>query len=169
MHTVAVPLGIFIINEVRSAVFEFDNPFLLSGEAGYPVRYDVQTFMSHYGLLKRGRDFLRRIWSIAHAKNDLFFPPKELDEKVVELHFQALGPELSPSGLHVDFAGCPQCGVHLAQKSEMGAHQMAPGGLIAHSRSRRALQLIRAERSPNGSWRSHPALAESSRTPARVA
>ena len=27
--------------------------------------------------------------------------------------------------LHVDFAGCPQCGVHPAQKSELRAHQMA--------------------------------------------
>ena len=46
---------------------------------------------------------------------------------------------------------------------------MAPGGLFSHWRSRRALQLIRAECSSNGSWRSHPALAESSRTPASVA
>ena len=115
----------------------------MTSQAGYLVRYDVQTFMSYYGLLKRGRDFLRRTlsFSIAHAKNDLFFPPKELDEKVAELYFQALGPELSPSGLHVDFAGCPQCGVHPAQKSELSAHQMAPGGLIPHWRSRRALQL----------------------------
>ena len=27
--------------------------------------------------------------------------------------------------LHVDFAGCPQCRVHLAQKSELSSHQMA--------------------------------------------
>ena len=46
---------------------------------------------------------------------------------------------------------------------------MGPGGLFSHWRSRRALQLIRAECSLNGSWRSHPALAGSSRTPASVA
>ena len=33
------------------------------------------------------------------------------------LHFQVLGTELLPSGLHVDFALCPQCGVHPAQKN----------------------------------------------------
>ena len=52
--------------------------------------------------------------------------------------------------------------------SELSAHRMAPGGVIAHQRGRRALQLIRAECSSNGSWRSHSALAESSRTPAHM-
>ena len=45
-------------------------------------------------------------------------------------------------GLHVDFAGCTQCGVHPAEKAELGAHQMAPGGVISHWRSRRALLLV---------------------------
>ena len=35
---------------------------------------------------------------------------------------------------------------------------MAPGGVIGRQRSRRAFEPIRAERSSNGSWRSHPAL-----------
>ena len=26
---------------------------------------------------------------------------------------------------HLDFAGCPQCGVHFAQKSDLSAHQMS--------------------------------------------
>ena len=48
--------------------------------------------------------------------------------------------------------------------SELSAHQMAPSGVIAHWRSPCGLQPIRAERSSNGSWRSHSALAESLRT-----
>ena len=53
--------------------------------------------------------------------------------------------------------------------SELRAHQMSPSGVPPHWRSRRALQLIRAECSSNGSCWSHPALAESSRTPTSVA
>ena len=51
-------------------------------------------------------------------------------------------------GLHVDFAGCPQCGVHPAQKkSELRAHQMARKFEVPGSPRTK----IRAELSPNGS------------------
>ena len=63
-------------------------------------------------------------------------------------------------GLHVDFAGCPQCVVHPAQKiraeSSSNGSELRSAGLAPHK--------IRAELSSNGSSRSHPALAESLRT-----
>ena len=101
---------------------------------------------------------------------DLRKLPKELDEKVAKLLFQVVGTEL--------FWIFRIFWIFRARKvyklparlisSELRAHQMSLSGVPSHWRSRRALQLIRAECSSNGSCWSHPALAESSRTPASV-
>ena len=96
-----------------------------------------------------------RYWLETSAyKNEVYLLATQFDEKVAELHFQELGTQLC---LHVNFAGCPQCGVHPAQKiraeSASNGSELRSAGFTPHK--------IRAELSSNGSSRSHPALAES--------
>ena len=75
--------------------------------------------------------------------------PTELDEKVAKMRLPALGTVLTD---FLDFSSSEKFknSPLVAASSELSAHQMAPSGVIAHWRGRRALQLIRAECSSNG-------------------
>ena len=96
--------------------------------------------------------------------------PKELDEKVAELPFQVHCSEIFFLVVTWISPGVPSAVFtrHKNPSWELIKWLLAESPRTS-GRSRRALQLIRAECSSNGSWRSHPALAGSSRTPASVA